>query len=226
MVEIFMISGKNRERYFKIISPVVDFFARAGIHPHVLSFAGFILSILAGVVYGAGAFFWAGWIVVIAGTCDAMDGLIARQSNKNSVFGAFLDSTLDRYSDMFLFAGLAYYFAGGHWLSRQLISEEGGGQASPWTVFAIIMVIAGSYMVSYARARAETLGIACKVGLMQRPERMVLLIIGSLLGAIPVFGVILLQATLVILAVTSNITALHRIFYVRNQIKKENLQAQ
>ena len=222
MAEIFIITDKNRERFFKIISPIVELFARAGIHPHVLSITGFILSIAAGVIYGAGAFFWAGWVVVIAGTCDAMDGLIARRSNKHSVFGAFLDSSLDRYSDMFLLIGLAYYFAGGHALSRPLMDVEGGSQASPWTVIAIIMIIAGSYMVSYARARAEALGIECKVGLMQRPERMILLIIGSLLGALPVFGVILLKITLVILAVACNVTAVHRIIYVRNQIRKEN----
>jgi CDP-diacylglycerol--glycerol-3-phosphate 3-phosphatidyltransferase len=87
------------------------------------------------------------------------------------------------------------------------------------------MVITGSYMVSYTRARAEALGVECKVGLMQRPERIVLLVIGSLLGAVPVFGIILLQTTLVILAVATNITAVHRLIHVRTQIGKKNPQS-
>ena len=131
MIDIFLISKKQREKFYKIVSPVGDYFARIGVHPHVLSITGFILSIFAGVIYGTGSFFWAGWIVALAGTCDALDGPIARQTEKTSIFGSFLDSTLDRFSDMFLFIGLAYYFAGGHWLSGRLIGIEGEGQSSP-----------------------------------------------------------------------------------------------
>ena len=96
------------------------------------------------------------------------------------------------------------------------------GYASPWTVFIIVMAMAGFFMVSYTRARAQGLGVECKVGLMQRPERIVLLIIGSLLGSIPMIGLILLKITLILLAILSNFTAIHRIIYVRNQLLKEN----
>jgi len=112
MAQFVFISQRNRERYFKIVGPVADLFARAGIHPNVLSIAGLLLSIVAGLIYCHGSFFLgrmggrSGWV------CDTLDGSIARQTNKKSDFGAFFDSTLDRYSDMFLFIGLAYYFAG------------------------------------------------------------------------------------------------------------------
>jgi len=221
MTEFVLISEKNRERYLRLVAPIGNLLARLGVHPHCLTVTGFILSIVAGLTYSTGYFFWAAWVVVLAGTCDVLDGQIAKQTNKNSIFGAFFDSTLDRYSDMFLFTGLAYYFAGGKPFT--LYGDmDFSGHTSPWTVFVIIMAIAGSFMVSYTRARAEGLGIECKVGLMQRPERIILLIIGSLLGPIPKIGPILLKFTLLLIAVSSNLTAFYRMFYVRNQILREN----
>jgi len=102
----------------------------------------------------------------------------------------------------------------------------GGNKAadfqSPLTVLFIILAIAGSFMVSYTRARAEGLGVNCEVGLMQRPERMTLLIIGSLVGSVPVIGPILMKLTLLLLAVLSNFTVLQRMVYVRKQLLKKN----
>lgn len=221
MAEFVFLSDKNRERYLKIIAPLGNLFARTGVHPHVLSIAGLGLSIVAGLMYSSGSFFWAAWVVVLAGTCDALDGQVARQINKKSTFGAFFDSTLDRYSDIFLLMGLAYYFAGGKALA-QFHGDNMAGITSPWTVIAIILAMTGSFMVSYTRARAEGLGIECRVGLMQRPERVTLLIIGSLLGSIPKIGLVLLQCTLLILAISTNVTAMHRMFHVRKQILLEN----
>ena len=217
MAQFEFISQRNRERYFKIVGPVGDLFARAGIHPNVLSIAGLLLSVAAGVIYCHGSFFWAAWVVVLAGICDTLDGRIARQTNKKSDFGAFFDSTLDRYSDMFLFIGLAYYFAGGR---PFLMTLQGSGTqaVSPWTVIAIVFAIAGSFMVSYTRARAEGLGLECKAGMMQRPERITLLVIGSLLGSLPAVGVLLLQLTLLVLAVSTNLTAAYRIMFIKNRM--------
>jgi len=212
---------KFRERYFKIIRPVGNGLARIGIHPNVLSVSGLILSIIAGVIYSTGSFFWAACMVIVAGTCDALDGQVARQTHKKSPFGAFFDSTLDRYSDMFLLIGLAYHFAGGQ-AFKIYTDSEGIDTSSPWTVIVIVIAMAGFFMVSYTRARAEGLGVDCDVGLMQRSERIVLLIIGSLLGSIPMIGPILLKATLIVLAILSNFTAIHRMVYVRNQLLKEN----
>ena len=217
MAKLVFLSEKNRARYLKIIAPVGNLLARIGVHPHVLSIAGLVLSIVAGLVYSSGFFFWAAWVVLLAGICDTLDGQIARQTNKVSKFGSFFDSTLDRYSDILLFIGLAYHFAGGQ-AFMGLQSSEIREHASPWTVAIIILTIAGSFMVSYTRARAEGLGIECKAGLMQRPERITLLIIGSLFGSIPAIGPILMKCTLLILAISSNLTAMYRIFYVRNQL--------
>jgi len=214
MARIVFISKRNRERYLRVVGPVGDFFARTGVHPNVLSFTGLVLSGGAGLLYSQGRFFWAAWVVLFAGICDTLDGHIARQTNKNNPFGAFFDSTLDRYSDMFLFLGLAYYYAGGTSLSPTEIH----GQASPLTVVVIVFAIAGSFMVSYTRARAEGLSVQCKAGMMQRPERITLLIIGSLLGAVPAVGASLMKLTLIVLAVSVNLTALYRMIYVRNNL--------
>ena len=221
MASFVFISEKNRERYLKIVGPVGNLFAKTGIHPNVLSVTGLVLSLAAGVLYSQGIFFWAAWVVVLAGTCDTLDGQIARRNNKHSRFGAFFDSTVDRYSDLFLYIGLAYYFAGGRSLmqSPEPVSSVG---SQPWTVTVIILAIAGSYMVSYARARGEGLGVECTAGMMQRPERITLLIVGSLLGAIPVAGTLLLKLTLIALAVSTNITAIHRILFIKERLLKED----
>jgi CDP-diacylglycerol--glycerol-3-phosphate 3-phosphatidyltransferase len=221
MAQFEIISQRNRERYFKIVGPVADLFARAGIHPNVLSIAGLLLSIAAGLIYCHGSFFWAAWVVVLAGICDTLDGSIAMQTNKKSDFGAFFDSTLDRYSDMFLFIGLAYYFAGGHPFLTSL-QTGGAPEVSPWTVAAIIFAIAGSFMVSYTRARAEGLGMECKAGMMQRPERITLLVIGSLLGAIPAIGLLLLKLVLLALAISTNLTAAYRILFIKNRMFRDD----
>ena len=203
MSEIFFLGVKNRDRYLRFISPVGDLFARAGIHPHVLTVAGFVVSLLAALPYAKGSFFWGACLLAVAGICDTLDGQIARKTNKQSRFGAFFDSTLDRYSDLFPFAGMAYYFS---------------ANPSPLTIIAIIMTIAGSFMVSYTRARAEGLGVECRKGIMQRPERITFLIIGSFLGAIPAIGLVLLKITLDILAVLTNATAVSRIVYTRREL--------
>lgn len=221
MVEFVFLSEKNKERYLRIITPLRKALARLGVHPNILSITGLIFSVVAGFVYSLGSFFWAAWIVVLAGTCDALDGELARQTGKNSRFGAFFDSALDRYSDCFILMGLGWYFAGG-----PLLQGSGGeasvGDQSPLAVVLIILAMAGSFMVSYTRARAEALGLECKVGLMQRPERITLLVIGSLLGSIPVIGLILVKVTLLILALSTNITAIHRMIHVKNQFLREN----
>lgn len=201
MSEIFFLGIRNRDRYLKFVTPVGDLFARAGIHPHVLTAAGFVFSLLAGVVYGGGYFFGGACLLVVAGICDTLDGHIARKTGKQSRFGAFFDSTLDRYSDLFPFAGMAYFFS-----------------PNPLIVLAIIMTIAGSFMVSYTRARAEGLGVECKNGIMQRPERIIFLVVGSFLAAIPLVGPVLLKITLVVLAVLTNATAVSRIIYTRREL--------
>ncbi len=221
MAELVFLSDKNRARYLRLVTPVGNLLGRMGVHPHVLSVLGLILCVMAALLFGSGLFFWAAWVVVLAGICDTLDGQIARQTKKNTRFGSFFDSTLDRYGDMLLLIGLAYYFSGG----RTFLAFQGGqteGHASPWTVVLILAAMVGAFMVSYTKARAEGLGIECKVGLMQRPERTTLLIIGSLLGAIPVIGLLLMKCALLLMAVFSNLTAMHRILHVRTELIRES----
>lgn len=221
MPQFVFLSHENKERYLRVIAPLRNLLARLGFHPNVLSLGGLILSMLAGLIYSTGSFFWGGCVVVLAGTSDVLDGEIARQTGKASQFGAFLDSTLDRIGEAFVFLGLAWHFSGGPAL-LELGSRDMASFQSPWTVFFIVLAMAGSFVVSYTRARADGLGVECEVGLMQRPERITLLIIGSLLGSIPVIGYPLIKLTLFLLAVLSNATAIQRMVYVRNQLLKEN----
>jgi CDP-diacylglycerol--glycerol-3-phosphate 3-phosphatidyltransferase len=218
--DFVILSEKNRARYLRIIAPIRSVLGRIGVHPNALSTAGLILSIAAGFIYSFGSFFWASWVVVLAGTCDALDGELARETGKSSNFGAFFDSAIDRYSDAFIFVGLAWYFAGG----PSFIDTQGemGSSQSPWTVVFIVLALVGSFMVSYTRARAEALGLHCKVGLMQRPERITLLVVGSLLGSIPVIGPILMKCTLLVLAILTNVTAIHRVIHVKAQLRGES----
>jgi CDP-diacylglycerol--glycerol-3-phosphate 3-phosphatidyltransferase len=191
-----------------------------GVHPNALSITGLILSILAGLVYSTGSFFWGAWVLGLAGICDSLDGRLARQTEKSSRFGAFLDSTLDRFGEMFVFLGLAWHFSGGAALLRMDSADPSQSQ-SPTAVTFIILAVAGSFMVSYTRARAEGLGVDCTVGWMQRPERVVLLIIGSLLASIPVIGQFVMMLTLLLLAILANVTAVQRIYHVRKKLETQ-----
>lgn len=220
MVEFVFLSEKNRERYLRVISPAGKLMARLGVHPNTLSLAGLVLSAFAGLIYSTGSFFWGAWVLVLAGTCDALDGQLARQAESDSSFGAFFDSTLDRFSEVFIFLGLAWHFSGGAVFWNFKAGNPADFQ-SPLAVLLIILAIAGSFMVSYTRARAEGLGVSCEVGLMQRPERITLLIIGSLVASIPVIGHFIMKLTLLLLAVLSNFTALHRMIYVKKELYRK-----
>ncbi len=220
MPRFVFLSEGNKERYVRLVMPVGRLLGSLGVHPNVLSLAGLAFSMLAGLIYGAGSFFWGAWVVVLAGTCDVLDGQLARLSGKSSRFGAFFDSTLDRFSEVFIFLGMAWHYAGGMGPGGLKAGNPAGWQ-SPGAVALIILAIAGSFMVSYTRARAEGLGLECKMGLMQRPERMTLLVIGSLLAPLPIFGPWLMKITLLLLAVLSNYTALQRMNHVRSKLLEE-----
>jgi CDP-diacylglycerol--glycerol-3-phosphate 3-phosphatidyltransferase len=194
--------------------------SRLGIHPNILTIAGLLGNALAGIALAVGAFLWAALIIILSGTCDILDGYVARKSGKMSPFGAFLDSTLDRYSDLFPLAGLAFYFSGGGAMFQN-VGVEPAKSVYPWTVLIICLAMLGAFMVSYTRARAEGLGSNCDIGLMQRPERTVLLIVGCLMGSLPKIGLHLVQIMLILLALFSNITAIHRFIHVYRHFKKE-----
>lgn len=155
---------------YKLIDPFVKLLIKLGLTPNMVTVIGFILNIGVAVVFVVGAektnrddlsyVGWAGALILFAGLFDMLDGQVARLGKMGSSFGALLDSVLDRYSELFMFLGICYYLIAKHYLLSSL--------------FAFVGLI-GSMMVSYTRARAEGLGIECKGGLMQRPERIVLI---------------------------------------------------
>ncbi len=184
-----------------LIDSIVRGLAVTRIRPDFLTFLGLVVNAGAAVAFGYGQFFWAGLIIVCAGLLDMLDGRVARITNQVSSFGAFFDSVMDRYSDLALYFGLLVYYAR---VNRFFY------------VVLTALAMTGSVMVSYARARAESLISTCKVGFMERPERIVLLIIGALFDRMaPVLWVI---------AALSNITVVHRIVYTR-QVTRAQAQS-
>jgi CDP-diacylglycerol--glycerol-3-phosphate 3-phosphatidyltransferase len=179
------------------IDRIVRWLALSRIHPNVLTFIGLLINIVAAYLFAAGSFRWAGAVVVGAGLFDMVDGRVARETNRVTRFGGFFDSVLDRYSDLALLMGLLVYYAS---INRFFY------------VVLTAIVMTGSVMVSYTRARAENTIPRCKVGFLERPERVVLLIIGALFDRMaPVLWVI---------AVLANLTVIHRMIYTWQETRR------
>jgi CDP-diacylglycerol--glycerol-3-phosphate 3-phosphatidyltransferase len=174
------------------IEPIGQALARTGISPNVLTTVGCLLNFGVAGVIALGYLPLGGVLILVAGAFDMLDGALARAAGRATTFGAFLDSTLDRYSEAAIFLGVFLEAAFRNDLQVQLL-----------TYFAAI----GSLMVSYARARAEGLGLRSSVGFLQRPERVILLGLGLIFG-LEVYA-------LWVLAILTNLTALHRILHVR-----------
>lgn len=173
-----------------IITRIVGWLALSRIHPNVLTFLGLVINIIAAFLFARGSFRWAGVVVICAGLFDMVDGRVARATDRVTRFGGFFDSVLDRYSDLALFMGLLVYYA---YINRFFY------------IVLTAIVMTGSVMVSYVRARAECTIPKCKVGFLERPERVVLIIIGALFNRMaPVLWVI---------AVLSNLTVIHRMIF-------------
>jgi len=175
---------------------------RLKISPNALTVLGLLAGIAVGLFYAVERPGLAAAFIIVCGLFDILDGKVATNSHRRSLFGAIFDSSLDRYSEFFMYAGLAYHF------------REGWGE---WLMFFAFL---GSTMVSYTRARAEGLGVECAVGMMQRAERLVLLFLGTLVG---IFFKVLDPAILSVMtfiAVISNFTAVQRIFYVKRYENK------
>jgi CDP-diacylglycerol--glycerol-3-phosphate 3-phosphatidyltransferase len=182
----------------RVLSPLTRFFIWLGFKPDWITLSGLFLNIVATVAFAFGRLGWGAGIVILAGLFDVLDGQVAREGRKETKFGSLLDSTTDRYSEIFLFFGIATY----------LIRQD------EWVVSGILFfALSGSLMVSYVRARAEGLGEDCKVGVMQRPERIVALALGGLYGH---DGLVFV---LIILAVTTNYTVVERLAHIRNKTK-------
>jgi CDP-diacylglycerol--glycerol-3-phosphate 3-phosphatidyltransferase len=166
---------------------------------------GVVLTFGASGLVAFGQLRWAGVVLIFAGTCDILDGALARSTHTSYPYGAFLDSTLDRYAEGAVYVGLAAYFIGA------------GGPIQRWLVLATLAALAGSFLVSYVRARAQSLGFTCESGLFARPERVVVTVAGLILGGWWLYGVVFLLAAL------TNLTALQRIREVWLQGRAQRL---
>lgn len=199
------------------INPLVKGMVKVGVTPNVITFLGLVLNMLAAVILLYGGMEhpselsyvgWAGAVVLFAGLFDMMDGRLARVGGKSSTFGALFDSVLDRYSELVTLFGFFYWLM----LSGFI-----------WGSVITFLALMGSLMVSYVRARAEGLNVECKVGLMQRPERVVLTAVGALLASWldgPSFdGALLFIWDMAIIAVLANLTAIWRIAHCYRMMK-------
>lgn len=184
-----------------LLDKIVRAFALSRIHPNILTGVGLAISVAAAFAFGYGWFFLGGWIMVLAGLFDMVDGRVARSTNTVTPFGGFFDSAIDRYSDLAVYFGLLVYYARLDRLSY---------------VVLVAFAMTGSIMVSYSRARAECVIPTCKVGFMERPERLVLIIIGALFDR--------MAAVMWVIAVLSNITVIHRILYTWQATKSASRQ--
>lgn len=199
---------------YQIINPLIKGMIKIGITPNIITTVGLLLNIVAAGMFVKAAMStsescayeligWGGGVILFAGLFDMMDGRLARMGNMSSVFGAMWDSTLDRYSELITLAGICLVFVKGDWF---------------WLSVVTFAAMIGSVMVSYVRARAEGLGIECKVGLMQRPERVVVTALTAIISG-ATGNLWWLAGGMILIAVLANITAFWRILHCYNQLK-------
>ncbi len=201
-----------QQAIYRIINPLIKGMILIGVTPNIVTFTGFLGNCAAAGLFIAAAcrhgtslslIGWGGLVLLLSGLFDMMDGRLARTGNMVSRFGAFWDSTLDRYSELVSLGGLSAFFF------------QGGGTL--WGVVTLAAMI-GSVMVSYVRARAEALGLDCKVGLMQRPERVVVLSLGAVIAGL-VSHPLPLYIAVGLIAVLANYTAFLRVWHCYKQLR-------
>lgn len=207
-----LLGPRVRAWYRGLLQPFEDTLVAAGVHPDTLTWAQLGVSVLAGAAFARGCVFLAGWLTILAGTLDILDGGVARRRRVAGPHGAFVDSVIDRWAEFVTFLGLGLFFR------------------TSWVCLAVVLAAFGSSMVSYARARAEGLGLTLVVGRAQRPERYVLLGFGAWLSglvahlACPLLGRqthAVLAAAVVLLALVSLGTALERARHAARALRAE-----
>ncbi len=181
----------------RIVVLIVRALALSRISPNALTFIGLMINLAGAFLLSQGRFLAAGFVIIGAGIFDLVDGRVARETNRVTRFGGFFDSVLDRYSDLCLLIGLLVYY---------------GSINRPLYVVLTAVVMTGTVLTSYARSRAENIIPSCKVGFMERPERVVLLIIGCLADR--------MAAVLWVVAVLSNLTVIHRMIFTWQEAKR------
>ncbi|MGQ0648075.1 MAG: CDP-alcohol phosphatidyltransferase family protein [Gemmatimonadaceae bacterium] len=193
--------------YLRLIAPVADWMVARRISPNAITTVGTLCSMTAGVIYATGHISVAGWVLGVTAIFDVLDGTVARRTGRSTVFGAFYDSTLDRVADGAVLGGLIVFFA------RNEVHQGVPGWTATPMVGVLLMGIIGTFLTSYTRARAESLGIDAKVGILQRPERVVLLSAPQAFFGLALHGWVLISIC-ILLALTAWITAVQRIRFV------------
>ncbi len=196
----------------RIINSMVRGLASAGVSPNLLTAIGVTINVFCGILFGFGEFFYAGIVLIVANLFDMLDGNVARLTGNTTKFGAFLDSSLDRLSDMVVFLGIMFFYASNR------------PQHSMINVFLCGVGWIGSVMVSYTTAKSEGFGIKANVGFLQRPERIVLFIIGALSTwdwSSNFFLFNRMPQVLWVLAIGSMWTFIHRMFFVWKELRKQ-----
>jgi phosphatidylglycerophosphate synthase len=202
-----------RGRVYRILSPLTGWLARRRVHPNALTTVGFLVTMSGAYTFHHHLVRTAGTLVLLGGFFDILDGRVARLTGLGSKFGAFYDSTLDRISEIAVFLGLLSLYND----YRLELGDVG-------MIYFIMLAMAGSLMVSYTRARAEAMGLDCRVGLMPRAERIVL-IGGAALFFGEAWNGLVLKIVIVVLAVLTNVTAFQRIVWVYRHARGVPLDA-
>ena len=187
--------------YLRLIDPVADWLVERRVHPNTITVFGTLCTVVGGIIYATGHIKTGGWFLSITALFDVLDGTVARRSNLSSTFGAFLDSTLDRLADGFVLGGLAVFYA-----------TSGLHHSVPLMITALLGLL-GAFLTSYTRARAEALGLDAKVGMLQRPERVVHMAAPPALYGL-FFNGWPLAIIIVVLTVTAWITVIQRVVFV------------
>ena len=195
-----LLPQKLQDRFIQHLAPLVRLFSRWGLSPNSFTAAGVIITTIGAISFVMGYIRMAGIFILLGGFCDTVDGLLARMTGKDSRFGALFDSTVDRYAEFIMFFGIATYFS--------YIDDFK-------TAAGTLLALCGSFMVSYARARSESLGFEAKIGLMQRPERVVLIGLGAIVH------IYALKLAIWLVAVFANYTAMQRIRLAQRQDSTE-----
>jgi CDP-diacylglycerol--glycerol-3-phosphate 3-phosphatidyltransferase len=190
-----------KEPFQRLGDPVAQVLLRAHVRPNHLTVVGLGVSILAACALAGGRLRVCAVLLALAGLFDFFDGSLARLANRVSAFGAFLDSVVDRYSDLVVLLGAVLYYE---------------RQADATGVLLTLITLVGTVMVSYTKARAQSVGLPCEIGLMERPERLIVLIGGAAFN--------LLTPAMVVLAVLTNLTAVQRILHTRRASREDALR--
>ena len=220
---IARIKESAKRLAYSVLDPLVALLGRIGVGPDALTTIGCVFSVFSGIAFFEGGFRLGSALLLVSGICDMLDGQVARSQNQVSRFGAFLDSTLDRFAEAFVLIGIAGFYLVNlvdlvHDPTRALTEMGRGLEPRTWAVISLtaMMALVGSFMVSYTRARAEGLGLDGKAGWFERPERLLLVMIAGAFGVGPV-----MPGALLLLTIFSFGTAAQRVAHVWKQTRSQ-----